>query len=844
MNSSEIQVSSNESWRQIVLENALDAVIGIDENQMILDWNHQAELIFGWAKTEVLGKKMGDLIIPPEFRERHAHGLAMFKKTRQGSILNRRIEIFAQHRNGLIFSVELTVIPIQDGDKYLFYSFVRDISERKKLEAKEAQAQTRLEVQYNVINILGKAQRGGNNPLEKILEEIGSKFEWELALFWRLEDSHSHLRIGEFWDSRHSDAGSRFLQDSQKWEFAQGQGLPGEVWASGEASWVYDVVSDPRFLRCELNDVHKIKTGFLLPVMTPQRVYGVLEFLCGVHREPNLELQQTMAALGNQIGLFFERREFEKSIAQSNSKYRYMFNMSPQPMWVFDIESLAFLDVNHAAVTHYGYTRSEFLQMTIADLRPQQVASPLRVDASNVNALSGIPAESLKHAKRDGQLIDVEIYAHKLEYDGRLAKLVLVNDVTNKIAAANESKRLLSDLQRAKEAAEKANRAKSNFLANMSHEIRTPLSAILGYSELMQDVNLSNGDHSAFYETIQRNGRELTHLIDDILDLAKVEANRLEMEWINVPIRTLLSEIIASFRPKAESKGLGLECQIDAEIPDVVITDPTRLRQILNNLLSNALKFTAKGKVSLKLSSKWQGSRANRTIDFAVSDTGIGIDQAQQKFLFQAFSQVDDSATRSFGGTGLGLALSKRLAQMLSGDVVLSESQIGIGSTFSFSMPLQPIVMQSELASPVKSDAGTGQVTQLNDVRVLLVEDSIDNQILIKRILQKRGALVATAGNGREGLLRAVAEQFDIILMDIQMPIMDGNEALQEIRAAGVKTPVIALTAHAMREDRENCLQLGFTDYLTKPINFQFLTQTIRNHLLKTPKQIASEASC
>lgn len=371
--------------------------------------------------------------------------------------------------------------------------------------------------------------------------------------------------------------------------------------------------------------------------------------------------------------------------------------------------------------------------------------------------------------------------------------------------------------------AEQASKLKSLFLANMSHEIRTPLAAIIGFSDLLKDSSLKDAERLHYANIINRTGEHLTQIINDILDLSKVEAGHLEMKNQNTNLNTLLDDIYVLMMARTGDKPVKIEFDRQGYVPDIISTDPSRLRQILTNIIGNAIKFTDSGTVRMR----YEVSGAD--LLFTISDTGVGISALQRSQLFQAFSQIDSSTSRKYEGTGLGLVLSRRLAQMMGGDVDLVESETGKGSTFSVRVSLSaPNIQAQKVAAGAAKEIHLGQ--QLSSTSILLVDDVEDNRLLIQRMLAKRGAKLTLASNGQEGLAMALEKEFDIVLMDIQMPVMDGYTATRKLRQAGYSKPIIALTAHAMKDDRDRCIAAGCTDYLTKPVQVESLIQTILNH--------------
>lgn len=403
-------------------------------------------------------------------------------------------------------------------------------------------------------------------------------------------------------------------------------------------------------------------------------------------------------------------------------------------------------------------------------------------------------------------------------------------DITDRKLAEQALLQSKQALEIASERAEAANRAKSQFLANMSHEIRTPMNAIMGMARLMQRTELT-GKQSGYIANISRAAQGLLAIINDLLDLSKIEAGKVTLEHEPFSLKDLLSMLDEIVGLKAAEKGLDLEVSVDPEVPDRFLGDSLRLRQVLINLASNGVKFTEQGRVTISISTReMTGERAQ--LNVSVRDTGIGISPEQQSRLFQSFHQADNTITRKYGGTGLGLAISKQLIEKMGGTIGV-ESEPGKGSEFHFTVVLE-LDTRSEAeitpaadgaASSALAAAGTSrlQPDQLKGRRVLLVEDNAINTELAVELLAELGIACETAANGREGVERAAESPFDLILMDVQMPEMDGYEATRRIRAGGGHQPIIALSAHAMESDRRRSLEVGMNDHIIKPIDPELL---------------------
>ena len=404
-----------------------------------------------------------------------------------------------------------------------------------------------------------------------------------------------------------------------------------------------------------------------------------------------------------------------------------------------------------------------------------------------------------------------------------------LTDLTNELEKRVEDRTIA--LQEARDEAVKANRSKSAFLANMSHEIRTPLTAIIGFSESLLDSNQSLEERVESIQTIITSGRHLLQIINDILDLSKIEADKLDVDQVPTSPFEIIEDVTNIITLLAESKGLILRTEYESLIPKEIVSDPLRFKQILINLCNNAIKFTEEGSVKIKVDC----DRHKELLTIKVIDTGVGLSTGQIERLFQPFSQVDSSASRKYGGTGLGLHLSRELAHKLGGDIRVESTQF-VGSCFTLTLATGPLTHVNFIAPPAliveRLPRPDIESEHRLEGKVLLAEDNLDNQRLISMLARKAGVNVEIAENGRIAVDKASRAEYDLILMDIQMPVMNGLDAVRELRAKNYNKPIVALTANAMKIDIDACREAGMDDFAAKPIDRNKFYSILRKYLV------------
>ncbi|MCP4213437.1 MAG: response regulator [bacterium] len=543
----------------------------------------------------------------------------------------------------------------------------------------------------------------------------------------------------------------------------------------------------------------------------------------------------------------------QAKLRESERRFKSLFAAGPDGIVILDIETRRIVLVNHSFCRLFGYGEEELLKLGLSDIHPPENMAKVTAEFQAQTLGKEVLASGIPCLRKDGSVFPADINAVPLEVDGRACMLGVFRDIALQKQAEEELENLNLHLHHQTALAEEmagraetANAAKSEFLTNISHEIRTPLNAVIGMTGILLDTELT--DEQRHYAGSARSGGEsLLSLINDILDFSKIEAGKLELEALDFDLHDLLQDFSEMMALTARAKGLEFNCDVAPETPLFLKGDPGRLRQVLTNLAGNAVKFTGKGRVAVHARLESESDNV-ALIRFTVKDTGIGIPGDKQENLFEGFTQLDASITRKYGGTGLGLAISRKLVEAMGGEIGVNSDE-GKGSEFWFTVGFikLPAKQRTESRSPISNSPGEPQQKiqpvappfplakiSRNSLRILLAEDNITNQQVALVLLRRLGVSADAVANGREAVEALRTIPYDMVLMDVQMPEMDGITATREIRNSNIPNrdlPIIAITAHVLKGDREKFLEYGMDDYLSKPITPNSLTGILEKWL-------------
>ncbi|MCY2991122.1 MAG: PAS domain S-box protein [Planctomycetota bacterium] len=848
-------LQESEGRYRTLFEQANDAIwilelAGARAGQILLA-NEAAAKMHGYTVAELEQMRITDLDVP----ESVSQAPERFDSIRKGASISG--ETRHVRKDGTVFPIEFSAASVAFDGRSCVLAFTRDITERK-------QADVYRELGREVLQILNEP---GDLPdaIQRVLAALKTRTGFD-AVGLRLQDGEDFpyfvqqgfpqdfLLTENTLIERASDGGvCRDENGNVRLECTCGLVLSGEtdpahpLFTRGGSFWINDSFpllnlpsdQDPRLHPRNQCMHHGYASFVLVPIRNKDRIVGLLQVNDRRKGCFTLDSVERLEEIASHIGEALMRKRTEEALrqveqlAQQKTSLLKSIMESPQGVIIFSLDCAyryTEFTLSHKETIRRIWGVEIELGMNMLDV----ISDPADRERAKRNFDRALQGEHLLLEEEYGdnslqRTCYEDRYGPIFDIGGSVTGLtVFVIDITNR-------KRAEEELARAKEAAELATRVKSQFLANMSHEIRTPMTAILGYTDLLLEEHVGHATQE-YVAVIKRSGEQLLGLINDILDLSKVEAGKMQIEPIRCSPCELAAEVVSFMQVHAAAKFLVLKLELNGPLPETALTDPLRLRQVLGNLLGNAIKFTDQGEVRLAVRLTSAGGPPR--LRFDVTDTGIGMDAKQVGQLFKPFTQVDSSPTRKFGGTGLGLCISKHLAETLGGGIEVC-SQPGQGSTFTLTIdpgPLDDIrLLPESVGAAIQPPPCVAPVAAGPSVlhgRILLAEDGLDNQRLLTLLLRRAGANVMAVENGQLAVAAAWAaheagEPFDVILMDMQMPVLDGFDATRQLRRRGYTAPIIALTAHAMAEDCQACLAAGCNDYATKPIDRQRLLATV-----------------
>lgn len=948
---------------QAIVDSAMDAVIGIDDQGVVVGWNAKAEWVFGWTAGEAIGTELSDLMMPERFVDAHLTGLSTFRKTGEAPIVDQRLEVEARRKDGTEIPVELSVTRVELDGKTQFVAYVRDISDWHDDDKLKDRAVLEARMVGETAFAVARAN-SFEDSLQRVLQSLCERIAWPVGHAWLPSDSGKVLVSSGIWQIAPGHAADELQRVTGETNFPIGRGLPGQIWQTKAPRWFERIRDGFDPARAAAAEQHGLACAFGFPVTSYGRVVAILEFFHPTPQAEDADLLNIVARIGNQLGELVRLRHAD----HQQARLAAIVDSSTDAIIGRDLNGMI-TSWNSGAEQVYGYDESEVLG------KPITIVLPEGQSAEEVAIVEAVRrGERLDHfvtsrRQKDGRLIPVSLtISPTLDRDGNV---VGVSSIERDISARVQREEELKD---ARQTAMEASRARGEFLANVSHELRTPMNAIIGMTEIALDEDLPK-EVRDYISTANDAAHSLLNLLNDVLDFSKLEAGKFTLSEEPFGVAELIQETAKTLSSKSFEKGIELICDLPSHMPPRVIGDANRIRQIVTNLVSNAIKFTEQGEVVISVAPV---RRLDDRIQlrFVVSDTGIGIPIEEQERIVQPFVQMDSSATREQGGTGLGLAICTDLLRLMGSRLVL-RSTPGEGSEFSFRiwfdidkekqetvhfprealrgvailvvddnetsrrtvanmlgdwglqatcaegaeearervqearyhgtpfalaivdalMPkidgyelahqlthssdselpivlmvsstdrhefrereddryvaeyLSKPVSQSELLAVLlsvlgiegregagetpanqESNAETGQdLEKTSSIRILVAEDTPANQKVVRTILERKGYSVSVANNGREAVDLHKKRPFDLILMDIQMPTMDGfqaTSAIRQLEADGEPTPIVAMTAHAMKGDREKCIQAGMDSYIPKPLDRSLLLRLVQD---------------
>jgi two-component system sensor histidine kinase/response regulator len=825
-----------------IIDGIGDGVVVADARGRFDLFNPAAERILGIGKTdsepsrwsEVYGFFLPDGRTPfPSDRLALRRALAG-ESTKDVEMIVRN----AQRPDGVHVMASGAPIRAADGALAGAVVIVHDVSRRKHEETLQA-------IQFEVARALSQAGQG--DPMPGLLEAVGRKLKYAYASFWLFDRSAGCLRQEASWRDVELPT-AEFSSLCFDLTLRQGEGLPGRVWESGVPIWIPDLATESNFPRATAAGAAGLRAGFAFPIHAQGRVLGVVEFLSPRAEGVDGNLLVLSATIGAQIGLFLDQRRADEAAKASSARLQAVFDASTS-VAIISSDSQGLISIfNKGAERILGWSSDEVVGKARASLfhDPVEVAAraaeleretgraPIAGEVFTHGALTGgTESREWTYVRKDGGRVPVRLILTGIRAaDGRLEGFIgVATDIS-------EQKRAHEEMTRARDLAQHTAQIKSEFLANMSHEIRTPMNAIIGMTGLLLDSGLDSRQRD-YAETVRSAGDALLMLINDILDFSKIEAGKMRLESVPFDLRSTVESAVEIVAERARAKGLELVVDIPAGVPTGLFGDPGRLRQVLINLLGNAVKFTEKGEVVARVERR-TAAGSGAALRISVSDTGIGIPEQSRRHLFQSFTQVDASTSRKYGGTGLGLAISKQLVELMGGTIGV-DSVEGRGSTFWLELVL-PEAPEAAAPAKIRHD--------VEGLRVLIADDNAVNREILKNQLTSLKMSCSAVENGDEALERlrgaaAGGKPYALAIFDMNMPGMDGLTLTRRVHAdhalAGTRMILLSSAAHTIGETER--AEAGLSASLTKPVRQSALFDCISETLGNEPSTLASHAA-
>ena len=889
-------------WQEALIDAALDAVIVIDDHGLVLDFNHAAESSFGYRKSDVIGKPMVDLIVPPSLREAHNNGLERLRSSRIPKILGKRLELPAVRSDGTEFPVELLVVEVATEPRPVYVGYLRDISEQKLAEQTLRSSEERFRnladtapamiwladsdnqrtwfnrvwldfVGETLENQLGHAwlQRVHPEDLERVLRTYDDAQESQVpySIEFRLNHHDGSYRwildhgtpVCDGVKSYSGYAGTciditerrKAEADLRLTQFTVDNAGDAVFWVGPDAELVYTNNRACESLGYTREELSQLRVWDFSPEFPPdqwgdhwkelQRTGGYTFETLHQRKDGStfpVEISiNYVEAEGQQLNFAFvrdltDRREQELRIAESEAKLRAISDAAIDAVVLIDGNG-RIAHWNPAAAGMFGYSTEEIASFRIDSILDTSISDTPLENWDDWFQAGDSQIFEMTARRRDGSVFPVELSLSRTQLDNHNQSwaVAVIRDATERKKVERQLKTALHD-------AKAANRAKSEFLALVSHEMRTPLNSILGMIELVLDTGLTP-DQGEMLSTSRQSGQQLKRLISDMLDYSQIQIGRFDLRSGVFDLHKLLVRLREEYSQRAQSNGLEFRWQVASRLPQDLMGDERRLEQVIENILDNAIKFTETGFVALSVTWK-SASKDHVRLQFKISDSGAGVEPQNQERIFNRFEQEDSSSTRSYGGIGLGLSICKQLVERMGGKIGYTERPGG-GSEFTFDVLMQ--------ANPQHGTPAPTQIaesfTDLEGRTVLLAEDDPPSRAVASRMLEKAGVRVLQAIDGLDAVekFEASNDPIDAVFMDMMMPRLDGLEAAEQIRKLHPHVPIIAMTAQAMKGDRERILAAGIDDYVPKPIERKLVLRALQNALgdAELPDQEASDTA-